>query len=287
MAEPEVPQDNTNQTPAPSTSTGTSNSSSTSSKTLFYRPTIDTPPLPYDPFKASVVPRPIGWISTRNPSTGTANLAPYSQFNNLTYDPPYVMFAANQTPYSERKDSVANAEASGYFGWNLATFALRHAVNASAEFLPNEVDEFEKAGLEREMGKIYEDLPLVKESPVRFECQYHSTLKLPGNPPMGTVDVVIGRVVGIHIAEWAITDGKVDVRKTQPIARLGYYEYTVVKDVFEMVIPGSNEALLAGLEGSVKRTRNLSETNEEAEKEKDDQKQTSNGINGVVTGEQS
>ena len=63
-----------------------STSSSFKSDTLFYRPTIDPPPLPYDPFKASVVPRPIGWISTRNPTTGIANLAPYSQFNNLTYD---------------------------------------------------------------------------------------------------------------------------------------------------------------------------------------------------------
>jgi flavin reductase (DIM6/NTAB) family NADH-FMN oxidoreductase RutF len=217
--------------------------------TLFYRPTIDPSPLPYDPFKASVVPRPIGWISSINPLTGTANLAPYSQFNNLTYDPPYVMFAANQTQTQTSKDSVSNAEKSGFFGWNLATYNLRHHVNGSAEYLPAEVDEFERVKLEKEMGKIYETLPLVKASPVRFECQYYTTLRLPGNPPMGSVDVVIGRVMGVHIAEWCLTDGKIDVRKTKPIARLGYYEYTVVRDVFEMVIPGENEALLAGLEG--------------------------------------
>jgi flavin reductase (DIM6/NTAB) family NADH-FMN oxidoreductase RutF len=261
MSEPE-PSQAPNQTPS---------SAPVKSETLFYRPTIDPPPLPYDPFKASVVPRPIGWISTLNPTTGITNLAPYSQFNNLTYDPPYVMFAANQTPSRSRKDSVANAETAGYFGWNLATYPLREHVNASAEFLPADVDEFEHAGLAREMGRVYADLPLVKESPVRFECQYHATLRLPGNPPMGSVDVVIGRVVGVHIAEWCLTDGKVDVRKTQPIARLGYYEYTVVRDVFEMVIPGENEALLAGLEGSVKRTRKLPGKNEETETEKDEQ----------------
>jgi flavin reductase (DIM6/NTAB) family NADH-FMN oxidoreductase RutF len=225
--------------------------------TIFYRPTIDTPPLPYDPFKACVIPRPIGWISSINPSTGTHNLAPYSQFNNLTYDPPYVMFAANQTHLQSRKDSVANVEAAGYFGWNLATFALRDKVNASAEFLPAEVDEFERVGLVKEMGRVYPTLPLVAASPVRFECQYYTTLRLPGNPPMGSVDVVIGRVVGVHIAEWCLTDGKIDARKTQPIARMGYYEYTVVRDVFEMMIPGENEAILAGLEGSVKRSRKL------------------------------
>jgi flavin reductase (DIM6/NTAB) family NADH-FMN oxidoreductase RutF len=242
---------------------------SSSSKTLFYRPTVDPSPLPYDPFKACVVPRPIGWISTINPSTGSSNLAPYSQFNNLTYDPPYVMFAANQTPVSVRKDSVANAEAAGYFGWNLATWDLREAVNASAEWVGPEVDEFKHAGLEKEWGTIYEKLPLVKASPVRFECVYHSTLRLPGNPPMGTVDVVIGRVVGVHIADWAVTDGKLDVRKTMPIARLGYFEYTVVREVFEMIIPGTDKAMAAGMEGSVKKSRELVGEQNGLEKELD------------------
>jgi flavin reductase (DIM6/NTAB) family NADH-FMN oxidoreductase RutF len=248
---------NPTDTPKPLNSSSTPPSESTPSKTFFYRPTIDSSPFPHDPFKACVVPRPIGWISTHNPLTGTANLAPYSQFNNLTYDPPYVMFAANQTPAQGRKDSVANAEAAGYFGWNLATWALRDAVNASAEWLDSEVDEFERAGLEREMGKVFARLPLVKASPVRFECEYYSTLRLPGNPPMGTVDVVIGRVVGVHVAEWAVTDGKIDVRKTMPIARLGYFEYAVVKEAFEMIIPGTDEALLVGMEGNVTKSREL------------------------------
>jgi len=96
-------------------------------------------------------------------------------------------------------------------------------------------------------------VPMVKASPVRFECVYHSTIRLPGNPPMGTVDIVIGRVVGVHIDEEVLTDGKLDVRKTEPIARCGYYEYAVVRETFEMVIPGMDEAILAGLEGSTKR----------------------------------
>jgi hypothetical protein len=62
--------------------------------------------------KACVVPRPIGWISTRSPK-GKDNLAPYSQFNNLTFDPPYVMFSSNRTPEGKRKDTVINAESTG------------------------------------------------------------------------------------------------------------------------------------------------------------------------------
>jgi hypothetical protein len=35
----------------------------------------------------------------------------------------------------------------------------------------------------------------------------------------------------------------------QPIARMGYYDYTVVRDVFEMRIPDASGEALAGLEG--------------------------------------
>jgi len=227
---------------------------------MFYQPTQTHHGLPYDPFKACVIPRPIGWISTTSPDGKTHNLAPYSQFNNLTFDPPYVMFSANQTPNSTRKDTVINAEASGKFCWNLATWKLRNEVNVSAEQVPFGVDEFERAGLEKAFSTVLHDddknpVPMVKQSPVRFECEYHSTIRLPGNPPMGSVDIVIGKVVGVHIEDEALTDGKLDVRKTEPIARCGYYEYAVVRETFEMVIPGNDEALLGGLEGSVKRQR--------------------------------
>jgi len=164
------------------------------------------------------------------------------------------MFSANQTPRNERKDSVRNAEITKRFCWNLATWELREYVNQSAEWLDYGIDEFEKVGLEKEMSTVLGEpkVPMVKRSPVRFECEYYSTLRLPGNPPMGTVDVVIGKVVGIHIADWALTDGKLDATKTAPIARCGYYQYTVVRELFDMIIPGENEAIRSGMEGSVK-----------------------------------
>jgi len=59
---------------------------------MFYRPEDDHG-LPRDPFNYLVVPRPIGWISTRS-AEGVDNLAPYSFFNAVAYGPPQVMFAA-------------------------------------------------------------------------------------------------------------------------------------------------------------------------------------------------
>ncbi|KAJ5602217.1 hypothetical protein N7510_011751 [Penicillium lagena] len=224
---------------------------------MFYQPGVTEHNLPHDPFKACVVPRPIGWISTQS-KDGKANLAPYSQFQNLTFDPPYVMFSANQTGTGSRKDTVTNAESTGHFVWNLATYDLREAVNITAEQVAYGVDEFEQAQLTKESARLV-NVPMVQESPVKFECEYHSTIRLPGNPPMGTVDVVIGRVVAVHIQDEVLTDGILDIRKTQPIARCGYYQYAVIRETFEMVIPGMSDDVLYGLEGSAKRNRESGE----------------------------
>lgn len=149
----------------------------------------------------------------------------------------------------------------GVFAWNLATYPLREEVNITAQQLDYGQDEFLTAELKKEEAKLI-PCSLVAASPVRFECQFHQLIELPGNPPMGTVDIIIARVLAIHISDDVITDGKIDISKTQPIARLGYYDYAVIKDTFEMRIPGTNKALLDGLEGSSRANRTLGEEEE-------------------------
>lgn len=215
---------------------------------MFYEPVKNNHGLAHDPFKSCVVPRPIGWISTLG-ADGVPNLAPFSQFQNLTFDPPYVMFAANQTTDGRRKDSVVNAEQSGEFVYNMVTYGLREAMNLSAQQVPPEVDEFELAGVTKVPSKLVK-APRVAESPIHFECRHYQTIRLPGNCTMGTVDIVIGQVIGIHIRdEFIQPDGKLNILKIRPIARLGYYDYTSVDSIFEMVIPGPDEKLRSGMEG--------------------------------------
>ena len=109
---------------------------------MFYDTEKNDHNLPYNPYKSIVVPRPIGWISSLD-EHGKVNLAPYSQFNNLGYDPPYVMFSGSHKPTGEMKDSVANILRTGEFVCNMATYELRKAVVKSAEYFPADVDEME------------------------------------------------------------------------------------------------------------------------------------------------
>jgi flavin reductase (DIM6/NTAB) family NADH-FMN oxidoreductase RutF len=213
-----------------------------------YAPGSEPCPLPFSPFKACTVPRPIGWLSSVS-TTGVENIAPYSQWNNLTFDPPMVMFAANRYPDGRRKDTVINAEETGWFAWNMATYDLREAVNISAMALAPDESEFERIDVTR----VYAEnggVPMVKESPCKFECRYLSTHTQKGNSPMGTVDVVFAQVELIHIDDEVIqSDGRLDIAAIKPIARLGYFDYTVVRETFEMRVPGSDKDARAGLEG--------------------------------------
>jgi flavin reductase (DIM6/NTAB) family NADH-FMN oxidoreductase RutF len=215
---------------------------------MHYAPGTDPCPLPFSPFKSCTVPRPIGWLSTIS-KDGKANLAPYSQWQNLSFDPPMVMFAAN--PYSDgrRKHTVINAEDTGWFVWNMATYDLREAVNITAMEWPDGVDEFEKAGVTK-AACIDAPGPRVAQSPAHFECRYLSTHRLRGNSSHGWVDVVYGEVVRIHVKDEVLTpQGKLDIPAIRPLARMGYYDYTSVTETFEMRIPGATGAAADGLEG--------------------------------------
>lgn len=199
---------------------------------MFYDAIANAHGLRRDPFKALVVPRPIGWISTLSES-GVVNLAPYSYFNAVATNPHVVMFSSGG-----RKDSMRNAEATGEFVCNLATWELREQMNATSAEVAAETDEMALAGLEAAPSQLVRP-PRVKASPVALECRYLQTIRiadLEGTPSDN--HVVFGQVVGIHIDDGCIVDGLVDVTRLRPVARLGYMDYAVVETLFSMERPG-------------------------------------------------
>ena len=195
---------------------------------MFYEPEKDDHGLPYNPFKSIIVPRPIGWITTLD-LQGRVNLAPYSQFQNIGYDPPYILFSSSS---DRHKHSAANCMDTGEFVTNMATYDLREAINITAQPVEAGVDEAQLAGLELVPSKLVKP-PRVAASPVHLECKYYTSLTLPGRHS-GTCDtVVVGRVVGVHIKDEYITaEGRIDILRIRPLARMGYMDYTSVTDLF-------------------------------------------------------
>jgi flavin reductase (DIM6/NTAB) family NADH-FMN oxidoreductase RutF len=201
---------------------------------MYYETDKNDHGLRYNPLKACVVPRPIGWMTTLS-AEGVVNLAPFSFFNLLSYDPPFVMFSAGtHEGDGGRKDSVANVEATGEFVYNMATWAQKDQMNQTALIIDRGVDEMTAVGLEALPSRLIRP-PRVKGSPVHFECRLHEIVRLPGRKPSSEHHLVIGRVVAVHIDDAALTaDGRLDLIKIRPIARLGYKDYASVDAMFQM-----------------------------------------------------
>jgi flavin reductase (DIM6/NTAB) family NADH-FMN oxidoreductase RutF len=200
---------------------------------LFYEPDQrDTSILPHDPFKAAIAPRPIGWVSTLG-ADGAINLAPYSFFNAISGAPPMIAFSSEGM-----KDSATFAGQTREFVWNMPTWDLREAMNATSATLERGVNEFEHAGLEMAPSRIVAP-PRVAASPCALECKVTQTLTLTDLDGNRTArHLVIGQVVGVHIDERFIKEGILDVAAMRPIARCGYTsDYTVLDELFQMDRP--------------------------------------------------
>ena len=194
--------------------------------------------LPQDPLKSLIVPRPIGWISTID-RQGRVNLAPYSFYNAVSEFPPVVCFAITGTYGSTpTKHSRMNAESTGEFVVNMVSEALKEQMNVTTTMVEFGVDELKLAGLTSEPSTLVKP-PRVKESPVALECKYWRTIELPVEKGHETKrgSVVFGQVVGVHIDDGIIKDGRIDTMAFKPVARLGYSEYTTTDNVWRMRRP--------------------------------------------------
>jgi flavin reductase (DIM6/NTAB) family NADH-FMN oxidoreductase RutF len=199
---------------------------------MFYQPK-EGHGLPHNPFNAIVTPRPIGWISTRN-AVGEDNLAPYSFFNGVAYEPPQVMFASTsaKSDQEKTKDSVANIRETGVFCVNIVEYEMREAMNMTSGPWGKEVDEFALSELKKAECETIACARVAK-APAALECTLTQIVDLPGSANCA----VFGEVTGIHIRDNCLKDGLFDVLSFNPLARLGYKDYTVVRELFSLERP--------------------------------------------------
>lgn len=205
---------------------------------MFFRPRdgMRQPPLKYNPINAIVCPRPIGWISTMT-ADGNHNVAPFSYFNAVLADPPYVMFAPNARPSGENKDSYCNLKAIPEFVASLVSASQAQSMNAtSASFAPD-ISEFETCGIRSAPSQCVRP-PRVAESYAALECTVYEIVTLPQGLDGRDSHVVIGEVVGVYIDDEVIEDGRVSESALDPLARLGYLNYTTLGKILELERPG-------------------------------------------------
>ena len=188
--------------------------------------------LPYDPLKAIVAPRPIGWISTYD-SNGVSSLAPYSFFNLVSDRPKIVMFASVGW-----KDSASHASAREAFAANLVTVTDLDRMNQSSADLPRGRSEFEEFGIPEIRCKSV-DAPRIADAVASLECAVTQVIEpttLNGEPADAVL--VFGQVVGYHIADHLMTNGQFNTALAEPVSRLGYRDYATVRDTFSVDRPG-------------------------------------------------
>ena len=200
---------------------------------MFYRPE-DGHGLRHNPFNAIVTPRPIGWIATRG-ADGSENLAPYSFFNAVAYVPPQVMFASTSAKpdRGDTKDSVSNIRETGVFAVNIVEYAMRDVMNVTSGPWEREVDEFDKAGIERAECDVI-PCSRVVGAPATLECRMTQIVTLKGESNF----LVLGEVVGVHLRDDCVEDGMFNILKYQPLTRLGYRDYSRITEVFSLKRPG-------------------------------------------------
>ncbi len=203
---------------------------------MFFKPS-EGHPFPYNPFKALVAPRPIGWIATRSPS-GADNLAPYSYFNAVSDAPPIVMFSS-----SGEKDSLTFARETGCFVAHSVSHALFDAMNQSSATYPRGVSEIAATGLACEDAELVA-APRIVDAPSALECVVTQIIQPLGKDGSKSGNwMVFGEVVGVHVNDGYLTDeGRFDSNKAALVARCGYMDYAIAETIVEKRRPKSPES---------------------------------------------
>lgn len=183
----------------------------------------------YKLLTGSVIPRPIGWISTIS-EDGINNLAPFSYFNAVGDDPPHVMFSTGRGN-NTNKDSLNNVLATKQFVVNMVTEDLVEQMNITAQSVPSHIDEFELAGVTPIKSKKIKPMR-VKESPISFECElvHHYFLE---DHKHGGACVIIGRIVMMHFDDTVLSDNyKINLENYKPVSRLAGSNYAKIGELF-------------------------------------------------------
>jgi flavin reductase (DIM6/NTAB) family NADH-FMN oxidoreductase RutF len=187
-------------------------------------------------FKSLIVPRPIGWISSKN-NNGQINLAPYSFFNAIATNPPMVVIGpGGYSKSGNNKDTLLNIKNNPEFVCNFVSWDVKDIMNESSYSFDNNESEVEKLNIETEDSNMVSN-PRVKLSPAHFECTLFKIIDLPSDSRGNPNHLIIGNIIGINISDKIIKNDRIDIGELKPISRMGYDEYALINTIFSMKRP--------------------------------------------------
>ncbi|MBU93584.1 MAG: flavin reductase [Chloroflexi bacterium] len=187
-------------------------------------------------FKSLIVPRPIGWISSKN-NEGQINLAPYSFFNAIATIPPMVVIGpGGYSKSGNNKDTLLNIKNNPEFVCNFVSWDVKDIMNESSYSFDNNESEIEKLNIETEDSTMV-SIPRVKLSPAHFECTLFKIIDLPSDSKGNPNHLIIGNIIGINVSDKIIKNNRIDIGELKPISRMGYDEYALINTIFSMKRP--------------------------------------------------
>lgn len=185
----------------------------------------------YKLLTGTVIPRPIGWISTID-ANGINNLAPFSFFNVVSEDPPHVMFSTVRTG-NKNKDTLNNILDNNQFVVNLVTEDIVEQMNTTSQSLAADIDEFELANV-TPIDSVYIQPKRVQESLVHFECEmvHHYFIE---NHQNGGACIIIGKIITMHIDDSILMENhRINLKTYEPVARLAGSNYSKLGEIFSI-----------------------------------------------------
>lgn len=176
----------------------------------------------------TIIPRPIAFVTSKS-SQGIVNAAPFSYFNIVSSNPPMLSVSV-QRKVGERKDTARNILSGKEFVVHIVDEENVFEVNETAASLPPDESEIDVTKLSlvnsEEIG-----VPAVEQAKVRFECVLHQAVDLTGS------DLLIGRIVRIHIDDSIYEKGRINADLLKPVSRLAGTNYAKLGEVFSLKRP--------------------------------------------------
>ncbi len=206
----------------------------------------------------AIAPRPICFASTVD-SEGNVNLSPFSFFNLFSSNPPIVVFSpARRVRDNTTKHTLENVLAVPEVVINIVDYEMLQQVSLSSCEYPKGINEFVKAGFTEQKATVVRP-PMVKEAKIKLECKVNQVIPL--GTGGGAGNMVVAEVLVMHIDESVLnSEGKIDQRKLDLVARLGgnWYTRANADTIFEVEKPNTQLGIgVDALPDSIKNSKIL------------------------------